>query len=233
MSELGQEMTDRGGTSIDWHGQRLVLLPDRAVLWPGQRIAFVADVHLGKVEAFHRGGIPVPAECGRSDLDRLAAIVERSGIETLVILGDLFHCRSGMVDEMLDSAIAWRKRIAGTRVLLVRGNHDARAGGWPAELAIEPVDEGTMLGPFDLRHHPVERPNSPVLCGHVHPAVVMGSRLGRGRSALRAPCYWIKPSQLMLPAFGRFTGCKKITPSRGDRVFAIGPGAVIETALAG
>lgn len=221
--------------SIVWAGERLSLLPQRAIHWPAGDAVFVADVHLGKVEAFQRGGIPVPAECGRADLARLGEVLELTRARTLVILGDLFHARSGMVPEMLDGAIAWRRGHGDVRVLLVRGNHDARAGDWPADLAIEPLDEGAVLGPFTLRHHPIEQPladGSAVLCGHIHPAVLLAARRGRGASSMRVPCFWARPGQLVLPAFGRFTGCKRISPRAGDRVFAVGPSSVLETALA-
>lgn len=228
------------GASIHWHSEHLTLLPQRAIHWPAGKTVFVADVHLGKVEAFQRGGIPVPAECGRADLRRLGELLDMTAARTLVILGDLFHARSGMVPEMLEEAIAWRRMHAGVRVLLVRGNHDARAGEWPGELAIEPLEEGTVLGPFALRHHPLEQAllaeevcdGPAVLCGHIHPAVLLAARRGRGGSSMRVPCFWAMPQQMVLPAFGRFTGCKRITPRAGDRVFAVGPSSVLETSLA-
>ena len=38
--------------SVEWCGEQFVLLPERAVHWPAADALVVADVHLGKPEAF-------------------------------------------------------------------------------------------------------------------------------------------------------------------------------------
>ena len=86
---------------------------------------------------------------------------------------------------------------------LVRGNHDSRAGDPPASLRIEVVDEPYLLGPFALRHHPQLHATHFVLAGHVHPVCRLS---GRGRDSLRMPCFVAAAGQVVLPAFGEFTG---------------------------
>lgn len=97
------------------------------------------------------------------------------------------------------------------------------------------VDEGDRLGPFALRHHPLDEPGNAdsarlVLHGHVHPAVAVSDRLGhRGRfpafvqAASRAG--W--PTQLCLPAFGSFTGCKALPAATIERAWLIVENAVL------
>ena len=45
---------------------------------------------------------------------------------------------------------------------------------------------------------------------------------------MRAPCFHFGPRVAVLPAFGAFTGMHPVRVRRGDRVFAIGPDAVVE-----
>ena len=80
-----------------------------------------------------------------------------------------------------------------------------------------------------LRHEPVDTCDDPGIAGHIHPTVRLG--LGRG-DRLRAPAFWLRSNQLVLPAFGSFTGGCNIAASTGERLFAIGPDAVVEVAHA-
>ena len=50
-----------GAASFVCRGERLHLLPERAVWWPAAGLLLVADVHLGKAATFRRLGQPVPA----------------------------------------------------------------------------------------------------------------------------------------------------------------------------
>ncbi len=61
------------------------------------------------------------------------------------------------------------------------------------------------------------------LAGHVHPVVSLEDRTGR----LRAPCFLFGARVALLPAFGSFTGGKSVRPERGERVYAVGEGAVV------
>jgi metallophosphoesterase superfamily enzyme len=45
---------------------------------------------------------------------------------------------------------------------------------------------------------------------------------------MRAPCFWFGSTGAVLPAFGAFTGGQRVLPVKGDRVYAIGPGQVVE-----
>ena len=57
--------------------------------------------------------------------------------------------------------------------------------------------------------------------GHVHPGVKLGG--------MRLPCFWFGERVAILPAFGKFTGLHVMRPGSqpGERVYAVGPGAVI------
>jgi DNA ligase-associated metallophosphoesterase len=206
-------------------GETLLLLPDRAVFWPRTHTLLVADVHLGKAAAFRASGVPLPGGTTTAGLDRLADLVERHAARRLVLLGDLFHAPASFAPATVAAVAAWRQCVSGCEVILVRGNHDRRAGDPPAALGIDCAAEPLAVPPFALRHHPAETPGLYTLAGHVHPAVRLA---GPGRQRLRLPCFLFGERVGVLPAFGPFTGTAVVTPRPGDRVFAVADGAVVE-----
>lgn len=195
---------------------QLWLLPQRALWWPAQATLFVADVHLGKAAAFRSAGLAVPGGSTRDNLQRLAELVARLGARRLVVLGDLLHARAARTPAVLQALRAWRAAHAHLAWVLVRGNHDERAGDPPADLGITTVDEPWDLGPWQCRHAPPSAPApraaAVALCGHAHPVCVLR---GPGRERLRLPCFVITPSAICLPAFGAFTGGYAVSARAG------------------
>ena len=209
---------------IEVRGERLSLLPERAVHWPRERTLFAADTHGGKAAAFRAASLPIPEAMTEDDLTRLARMVERTRARRLIVLGDLLHARTGRSPETLGAIAAWRAAHPGLEILLVRGNHDRGAGDPPGDWNVRCVDEPFELPPFVLRHRPGEPADGYALAGHLHPAVRL---TGRGGQGLRLPCFWFQPHGAVLPAFGSFTGTATIAPCPGDRLFVIADGAVL------
>jgi DNA ligase-associated metallophosphoesterase len=207
--------------------QQLSLLPQRALYWQAEATLFVADLHLGKPDAFLQAGIPVPTRVTQRDLDRLCEVIHATGARRLVILGDFLHARASHSPGVAESLFAWRDQCANVEILLVNGNHDLHAGPPPRELGFEICDEATV-GPFYCVHVPVEEGNKPeagfVLCGHLHPYGVVS---GRTRESLRLPCFYVTPRQMVLPAFGHFTGGHTVHAKPDERVFVIAGDAVL------
>lgn len=229
-----------GDAEVVLGGVRLALLARRAAWWCATRTLIVSDVHLGKPAAFRAAGVPVPEGSSAADLADLAGLAGAYGAARLLILGDLLHAVSGRTPPVLEALAAFRARLGGVEVVLVRGNHDARAGDPPAGLEIRCVD-----GPWTdgagawFAHEPIGDgardgvgipAGVPLLCGHLHPGVSLRDPMGR---RLRAACFWVRGSTMVLPAFGRFTGMHGVRAREGDRVFAAGPGVVTELALGG
>lgn len=205
-------------------GEELRLLPERAAFWPARRTLLVADVHLGKAAAFRAGGIPVPRGTTRETLARLATAVARTGAERVLLLGDLLHAREGRDPETLAEVARWRRAHAALEIVLVRGNHDRRAGDPPTELAVDCCDAPRLEPPFVFAHHPGTAAGGYVLAGHVHPGAVLR---GPGGMAARLPCFWFGARGGVLPAFGAFTGLARVVPESGDRVFAVAGAEVV------
>lgn len=219
-----------GSVSMEWAGERWVLLPQRAVWWARRRTLIVADLHLGKAAAFRAAGVPVP-EVVHADLARLGEAIDGTGAERLVIVGDLIHAPTGRTRAVMDAVTAWRSDAArrGLRVELVLGNHDLGAGDPPAAWGMgvhRPPMAAAEDGAIAFVHDPDTEACDDRACigGHLHPSVVLGD----GATSLRAPCFWVRERTMVLPPFGRFTGTRNIRPRAGDRVFVVGEGEVVE-----
>ena len=206
-------------------GERLVLLPERALFWPRADALVIADPHFGKAAAFRAFGVPVPEQTTRDNLARLDAALERTGAERLVILGDFLHAKRGRSVDLSEMLAAWRSTHAGLPILLVRGNHDDRAGDPPDAWGIECRDEPVDCPPFIWRHEPAASETGYVLAGHVHPAVSLS---GRGGLSATLPCFYFGRDYGLLPAFGDFTGTAVVRPRVGEQVYALADGAVVQ-----
>ena len=198
-------------------GERVVLHPERALHWPSAKALFVADVHLGKAASFRAGGVPLPRGSTQSDLGRLGALLARTRAERLVVLGDFLHARAGRVAALDASFKAWRATHASAQMVLVRGNHDDRAGDPPPEWGVDVVTEPHLMAPFIACHVPTTPPTGYALCGHIHPGVFL-----RGiADAERLPCFVLGQKRAILPAFGSFTGLATVAAAPGERLVAI------------
>jgi DNA ligase-associated metallophosphoesterase len=201
--------------SVSAQGHALTLLPQGAVWLEADRTLLVADVHLGKAASFRALGVPVPEGTTAATLARLSALVEALRPAALVVLGDLLHGPAAHAAGVVDALAAWRRRFAGVRMVLVRGNHDDRAGDPPPRCGFEVADEPFALAGLALCHAPRALAGRFVLAGHLHPARRLSTRV----DALRLPCFWLRPAFGVLPAFGEFTGGWAIREAPGDRVF--------------
>ncbi len=200
----------------------------RALVWPARKTVILADPHIGKGDTFRRAGIPVPARAAAADFDRLSCLLSDYGAQRLVVLGDFLHARPDSADDCIERLHDWRRRFASLEVLIVRGNHDAHAGPPPSALGLVSVDEPYADGPFVYRHFPVgtgvDSQGGYVLAGHLHPGITVA--LGAG-GARRVPCFHQSDHQMVLPAFGGFTGTGRVRAATNDGVFAVGRDRVI------
>ncbi|MBK5005832.1 ligase-associated DNA damage response endonuclease PdeM [Pseudomonas sp. S32] len=209
--------------AIELCGQKLWLLPDKAIYWPARRALLVADVHIGKAASYRALHQPVPRGTTQATLARLDALLAEHECELLIVLGDFLHARTARAPATLALVQAWRERHPQLGIVLIRGNHDRHAGDPPASLGIDVVDEPWIMAPFALQHEPEAHPTHTVLAGHVHPAFVLR---GKARQRLRLPCFVIDNKVCLLPAFGEFTGGWEIEPTQASRIYLAGAGRV-------
>jgi uncharacterized protein len=212
---------------IEAGGARLGLLPGKAAWLAAERTLLVADAHVGKAVSYRRLGVPVPEATTLGNLDALDALLAAHAARRIVFLGDLLHSRHSHDAVTLAAFARWRAQREALELVLVRGNHDDRAGDPPLSWGVSCVDEPFALpgAPgLALCHHPAPRAGAYVLAGHLHPCTTVG----RGIDRLRLPCFHIGAAVGVLPAFGAFTGMHPIERTPGDRVFVVADNAVHE-----
>jgi DNA ligase-associated metallophosphoesterase len=210
--------------TVEVAGEELWLLPEKALYWPAKRTLVVADLHIGKAAAFRAGAIAVPEGTTRETLARLELAIGRCPAERLLCLGDLLHAPTGRAEGTMAAVAEWRLGRPDLQILLVRGNHDLRAGDPPESWDIKCADEPVVEGPFVWRHRPEEDDRGYVVAGHLHPAVRL---TGRGRTSVTLPCFYLGRRLAILPAFGSFTGTATVRPKVGERVYVVAEGEVI------
>jgi DNA ligase-associated metallophosphoesterase len=212
---------------VDIAGEKLLLLPERAMAWHAARTLFVADFHLGKAASFRSAGIPMPSGTTTENVARLERCIAAHRVTRLVFLGDFLHSAEGRAEKTLARFGEWRASRRDLEIVLVRGNHDDRAGDPPVQWGVRCVNPGEALAPFALVHEPKPVRGGYALAGHIHPAVRLTGAAGE---SLRLPCFWFGPRVGVLPSFGAFTGSAVVRPKAGDRVFVVADDEVIEVA---
>jgi len=211
---------DRGLTVA---GEELWLLGEKAIWWPAQRALLIADAHFGKAAAYRSLGQPVPHGTTGTNLAVLQQVIDRHPVEQLIFLGDFLHGPGSHAEGTLKQLRDWRAANRALRIVLIRGNHDHRAGDPPADLDFDVVPEPLLLGNLALQHEPHPHPERHVLAGHVHPVFFLN---GRGRQRLRLPCFHVGQQVTLLPAFGAFTGGFAVDRKPGVRLFVVADGQV-------
>ena len=217
----------KGALSLELAGERVLLLPQKALYWPREQMLVIADIHFGKAASFRALGVPVPGGTTRANLDALDDLLARHAVRQVLFLGDFLHAKAAHAEATLAALHAWRISHPALRLIVVRGNHDAHAGDPPARLAIEMHDEPYLQAPFAFCHHPDLLAPGYLMAGHVHPVY----RLRAGWESLRLPCFLAGEGGIVLPAFGAFTGGHAIVPQPGQRLFVSSGEAVLEVPL--
>lgn len=216
-------MADEGAITLA--GAPVRLYAERALFLPGADTLVIADLHLGKADHFRRAGIALPRGGTSHDLERLDALLERTGAARLLVLGDLVH---GMLPDAPWRArwMAWRRRHPRLPIEAVAGNHDRILRRNPAQAAALELTlhaDGLHEPPFVFAHAaedvPADAPGY-VLAGHLHPVL-------RLPGLPQLPAFRFGASGGVLPAFTAFAGGQAFAPEAGERVFVCAPDALV------
>lgn len=210
--------------TIRLSGQDICLLPERAAFWPSESALLLADVHIGKDQVFRHAGVAVPAGVAAAELARIDALLARTGAERLVILGDWIHAPPRPGDDWPEQVLAWRQSHQALTIDLVLGNHDRKLAGWLNRWDMQPHQPGLALAGLQLVHEWQDALGQPAISGHLHPGAILQDR----RQRLRLPAFLLGHEQLVLPAFGRFTGLMTETDFPARQRIAIADQALYE-----
>jgi DNA ligase-associated metallophosphoesterase len=218
---------------LEWAGLRLLLFGERALAVPELGLLIASDAHFGKDQSLRAAGLAVPPGALARDLARLDGLLAACQPRSMVWLGDLIHSETSLAPENEAELAAWFAAHRDLEIVLVRGNHDRRAGDPPDAWGLDCRDGPLRIGALELCHYPPDQradrsppqPGEPArlwLAGHLHPGVDLRGRSG---ARVRAPCFRLlprsprRPAGLVLPAFGSLTGIHPTPPDPGERRF--------------
>lgn len=213
-----------GALEIDLAGENVLLLPEKAMYWPREKLLIIADIHFGKAASFRALGVPVPGGTTAANLRALDGLLARHAVREILFLGDFLHAKAAHAEATMAAIHGWRLAWPALQLTVVRGNHDAHAGDPPARLAIDMVNEPLLQAPFAFCHHPDLLVSGYLMAGHVHPVY----RLRAGWDSLLLPCFLVGDGRVVLPAFGAFTGGHPVLPEPGERLFVTSGDTVVE-----
>jgi DNA ligase-associated metallophosphoesterase len=199
--------------TITINNQNFILHQFGAMYWEEKNILLISDVHFGKVAHFRKHGMAIPNEAIFENFLRLNFAINFFKPNKIIFLGDLFHSSINIEWELFAN---WTASIA-QEIILIEGNHDIIAKYHYEDLNIKIYSE-LVVDDFILTHHPMENNEFFNFCGHIHPGIKLK---GSGRQFLNLPCFFRKPNQMILPAFGEFTGNFYLNPTKKDLVYAI------------
>ena len=210
---MGESIVSKMTKSVDILGQTFILHPSGAMFWEEEDSLVISDVHLGKISHFRKHGSASPQQAVMGNFQRMNEVIEFFQPSKILFLGDLFH--SSMNKEWILFE-AWLENISA-EVILIEGNHDIISPLRYEQLGVKTISE-IVKGEFLLTHHPEERAGFFNFSGHIHPGVKIN---GLGRQSLKLPCFFKSPNQMILPAFGEFTGKHVLVPTAQDEVYVV------------
>ena len=205
--------------------QKLLLNRKKSIFWHDQNMLILADLHLGKAAHFRKAGIAAPADTNEQTLENLESLIDYYHPSSILILGDLFHSR---INKDWQKFIDWKNNYQQINFLLIKGNHDLLSTDDYQRSNLR-IYNKLLLNPFLFVHDAdgSDEKNSGriTISGHIHPAVKLS---GKGRQRITLPCFLYENNNLILPAFGSFTGTHKIPKTKNNRIFAVTDESVIE-----
>jgi len=161
-------------------------LPERAAWHPRERVAVIADLHLGYEWTRGRLGDLLPEHSLAESYQALDALLARGRIERLVVGGDLTEsfvpCR--LTERDVRRLVDWL-RVRGIELIRVAGNHD--------RVAPEPLQRSVTVAGWTIAHGHEWLNERPLISGHHHPILRWGS--------ITAPCFVVQADSILLPAF--------------------------------
>src|SRR6056297_3175200 len=175
---------DASSLTVELLGHQILLLGDRGLYLARRQMLVVADLHLGKETTFQRCGIPVPAGVTAGSLQQLQAMIDRTDANEVVFLGDLFHARSGLSDDVVAAIDVFFAGNRHLRFTLIEGNHDQSVRRIPSDWPLRRgLTKSTRQG-ITLIHDPDDRAAADqsdaaneaetlFIAGHLHPAATV------------------------------------------------------------
>jgi len=144
------------------------LTPEKALII--RDTAIIADLHLGLENVMLEKGVAVPRIQIVEITNAIRRIIERYGIERIVVAGDLKHEFSRNLPYEWEDVEQFLKNFEDVRLEVIRGNHDNYLAAILAKHGIELKEEIEIEG-WTIVHGHRECDKPKIIMGHEHPAV--------------------------------------------------------------
>ena len=207
---------------ISWANQNWRLLGRRALFWEEQSTLIFSDLHLGKAETFQAHGVPIPSTIHDEDLRTLQELLEDTRPRRVFVLGDFVHSNRVELTNLVHKFKKLKATHSGEWTLVI-GNHDVPGRQVLVEWGFDRILDRVLESGIAFSHEPDPQALFGVN-GHVHPVF----KIKGSRDRLRLPCFYVSARQILLPAYGAFTGGFEVTRKAGDRVFIVAERTVTE-----
>lgn len=161
------------------------LTPEKAAIIGST--AIISDLHLGMESVLQERGFALPRVQIRDVIRGVEKIVEKYGVERLVIAGDFKHEFSRNMPYEWEDVEEFLARFSELEIVAVRGNHDNFLAAILAKQGIKLVESFEVGGYTILHGHKEiegERPGK-IIMGHEHPVV----RIRYEGGIYTFPCY--------------------------------------------
>jgi DNA ligase-associated metallophosphoesterase len=183
-----------------------------ALFMPELRALLVADLHLEKATSLARRGVHLPPYDTRQSLLQLKSVLETTGAERLILLGDSFHDGGALSRIDPDDLGMLRAITTSADTLWIAGNHDPSP---PADIGGAVAEEVVLAG-ISLRHQPRSLQDGEYeIAGHLHPAAAVTAR----GISIRRRCFIADGRRLIMPAFGSYTGALSVRSRAFEGLF--------------
>lgn len=206
---------------VEIRGASLTLCVEKCLWWEKHQSLFIADVHFGKSNHFRKAGIGVPFQLMREEVLRLQKVVDKYQPRHLVFMGDLFHSEYNRSVEVFAE---WLYGLKNTEVSLIMGNHDIMLDEVYDTLGLQ-QSESLLIEDLLFTHDAITETSYYNIYAHLHPGIRL---YGKGRQTHSFPCFHLKETAAVMPAFGLFTGHIHVKVKPGDRVFFIAGEEIVE-----
>ncbi len=174
--------------------KNITLVPEKAAIVG--KTAIIADLHLGFENVMQNRGVALPRMQVLEIVENVRDIVEKYGLEKLIIAGDLKHEFSRNLPYEWEDVRTFVESI-DIKLEVVRGNHDNYLAAILAEYGIELKDH-VKVGDYYVVHGHRDVEFGNVIMGHEHPAVKVRVR---GANYI-FPCFLVADgTKIVLPAF--------------------------------
>ncbi len=199
--------------------QNFILHSKKVMYWSEESALLISDVHLGKIAHFRKHGSALPSQAASENYTRLNAVIALFKPKKIYFMGDLFHSSINL--EWLTFK-NWVKQQTASITLII-GNHDIIDKNLFTQLNINCVKQ-LKTNQILLTHEPQNYPTLFNICGHIHPGVKL---VGYGKQKITKACFLQLNQQLILPAFGVFTGLHAPKLKVNDIAYVIAENEII------